>query len=729
MRFPLFLSTVAAVLFITAAAESQPQYSNRQLLMLSGTGGEVLDAGFFASGRKIGRVVYVVAIEFLDLTTGRRERRVLWPRGEDHVHSRGVASAQLSADGRRIVTGSYDGTARVWSVHTGELLAEVNAVEKKSRPWGVIEVAFSADGERVVVGFGDGEVWLWRPDTGDPVVKLPGHSGRITSLSFSPDGMRVVTGSADGTARVWRAETGRLLSTLKLPVRLEFEGTSLGAVTSVAFNHDGMRVLTGSGDGKARLWYAYTGALIGERTVRENASLGLVAFSPDGRFGLAASGYGPAQLWHLDTGEPVEILEELRYPINTAAFSADGERMIVGGQNGSVFIMESGNAASRQAVGTTASRALHTRFVEHENRAAWVSFVPAVEFVDTYTGARKHVFLWKEPGQDPDVGVATHGHISPDGAFVVTRHGDGIARVWRAKTGEQIAELKGHTDALTSVAFSPDGRLIATGSIDDTARLWRPETGELVAELTGHELAVSSVAFSPDGKYVVTGSTDRTARVWHAPSGALVGELRTGPELLTGMDAVLELNRRVKRRLQSSSPRASTERRIGGGAQDVRFSANGELFAVYSGADTLMLWRAPRWRRPTSNTPSAILKSSLGSFALGPAGRRVTTWVINGELRIWDLDRCSETVCPDDAAMVLMTGTSRVQAFSPDGRLLLTGGDEEGPKLWSTSNGLLLTEFVGHQGTIGSASFDAGGRRVLTTGAGGTVRLWEISAE
>jgi WD40 repeat protein len=701
-RFLPILSAVAAVLFVTTAAEGQQQYSNRQLLSLNGTGGRVLDANFFASGTKVGRIVNVVAIEFLNLTTGQRTRRVLWPRGGNHVHLGTVASAQLSADGRRIVTGSYDGTARVWSVHTGELLAELNAVEKKSRPWGVIEVAGSADGERVVVGFGDGEVWLWRPHTGDPVVKLLGHSGRITSLSISADGMRVVTGSADGTARVWRTETGKLLSTLKLPVRPEFEGTSLGAVTSVAFDHDGMRVLTGSGDGKARLWYAYTGSLIGERVVHENTSLDSVAFSPDGRLGLAESRLGPAELWHLDTGEPAEILEELRHRLVTVAFSGDGERMLVGDRNGSVFIVEPGNVASRQAVGTTAGRVLHARFIGREDRAAWVSFVPAVEFVDIGSGARKHVFLWKEPGQDPDLAAATHWHISTDGTFVVTRHWDGIARVWRTDTGEQIAELKGHTDELTTVAISPDGRLIATGSFDDTARLWRPETGELVAELTGHELAVSSVAFSPDGKYVVTGSLDRTARVWRAPSGALVGELRTGPALRTGLDTVIVLNRH----LQSSSARASTERRIGGGAHDVRFSAR---------------------RRPTSNTPSAILKSSTGSFALGPAGRRVTTWVTNGELRIWDLDRCSETACPDDAAMVLMTGTVRVQAFSPDGRYLLTGGHEETPKLWSTSNGLLLTQFVGHRGAIGSASFDASGRRVLTTGADGTVRLWEFS--
>ena len=66
--------------------------------------------------------------------------------------------------------------------------------------------------------------------------------------------------------------------------------------------------------------------------------------------------------------------------------------------------------------------------------------------------------------------------------------------------------------------FSPDGRTVVTGSGDKTARLWEVASGREIAVLRGHEDAVSSVAFSPDGRTVVTGSGDKTARLWEVAS-------------------------------------------------------------------------------------------------------------------------------------------------------------------------------------------------------------------
>jgi WD40 repeat protein len=76
-------------------------------------------------------------------------------------HGRAVAEAKFSADGKRIVTGSHDKTARVWDAGTGALLA-----------------TFFTDGSEV------------------------------QSASFSPDGKRIVTASFDGIARIWNVEAG-----------------------------------------------------------------------------------------------------------------------------------------------------------------------------------------------------------------------------------------------------------------------------------------------------------------------------------------------------------------------------------------------------------------------------------------------------------------------------------------------------------------------------------------
>ena len=85
---------------------------------------------------------------------------------------------------------------------------------------------------------------------------------------------------------------------------------------------------------------------------------------------------------------------------------------------------------------------------------------------------------------------------------------------------------------MTSVSFSPDGTRIVTGSDDKTAKVWDARTGTPLLDLKGHTGEVTSVSFSPDGTRIVTGSEDKTAKVWDARTGQeLKGEpISTAPQ-------------------------------------------------------------------------------------------------------------------------------------------------------------------------------------------------------
>ena len=95
-------------------------------------------------------------------------------------------------------------------------------------------------------------------------------------------------------------------------------------------------------------------------------------------------------------------------------------------------------------------------------------------------------------------------------------------RVWDAKSGNQLRELHGHTDRVTSVSFSPDGNQIVSGSDDRSVRVWDAKSGK---ELQGHTGRVASVSFSPGGNQVVSGSYARSVRVCDAKSGERMREL------------------------------------------------------------------------------------------------------------------------------------------------------------------------------------------------------------
>jgi len=111
-------------------------------------------------------------------------------------------------------------------------------------------VAFSRNGMQIVSGSGDGTVRVWDASTGAELNVLKGHTGPVKSVVFSRDGMWIVSGSADKTLRVWDASTGVELNIL--------EGHT-NWVNSVAFSRDGTQIVSGSDDETVRVWDVLTG--------------------------------------------------------------------------------------------------------------------------------------------------------------------------------------------------------------------------------------------------------------------------------------------------------------------------------------------------------------------------------------------------------------------------------------------------------------------------------------
>ena len=154
-------------------------------------------------------------------------------------HTSSVSSASFSADGTRIVTGSYDHTAKVWDAKTG-----AERLTLKGHTSVVGSASFSTDGTRIVTGSEDKTAKVWDAKTGAELLTLKGHTGGVRPASFSTDGTRIVTGSYS-TAKVWDARTGAELLTLK---------GHTGGVLSASFSTDGTRIVTGSGDRTAKVW-------------------------------------------------------------------------------------------------------------------------------------------------------------------------------------------------------------------------------------------------------------------------------------------------------------------------------------------------------------------------------------------------------------------------------------------------------------------------------------------
>jgi WD40 repeat protein len=586
-------------------------------------------------------------------------------------HTDTVESVAFSPDGKYVLTGSLDNTAKLWDVATG---AEVRTFS--GHTGSVESVAFSPDGKYVLTGSSDKTAKLWDAATGalvrtfsDPtsIVRTSVEMKRSChSVAFSPDGKYVLTASDDGTPKLWYAATGALVRT--------FSGHT-DIVRSVAFSPDGKYVLTGSLDGTAKLWDAATGAEV--RTFRLPTWVYSVAFSPDGKYVLTFA--TNATLWDINTGGQVRTFTEDAVGGISVAFSPDGR-----------YLLTASLGQQAAKLWDAASGALVRTYSGHTDTVESVAFSPDGKYVLTGSADRT-AKLWVATS---NAEVRTFGGLtdavnsvafSPDGKYVLTGSSDRTAKLWDAASSALVRTFSGHTGSVESVVFSPDGKYVLTGSDDSTAKLWETATGVEVRTFGGHMDVVNSVAFSPDGKYVLTGSSDRTARLWDAATGSAVRNFSGHTQAVTG----------------------------------VAFSPDGR-YVLTGSAD----WDAKLWDAATGAEIRTFKgDSSIEAVAFSPDGKYVLTGNYERIATLWD--------AATGAALRTFSGhTSYVGsvAFSPDGKYVLTGSYDFTAKLWDTDTGVEVRTFGGHTDGVTSVAFSPDGKYVLTASTDKTAKLWDTDS-
>jgi WD40 repeat protein/serine/threonine protein kinase len=278
--------------------------------------GRVWAARFAPSSREL-LIIGGNDAELLDLAS-RETRARFSPHGV-------VASAGLSPDGTRAVTGSWDRTAKIWDAATGKVLVKIPALHE-----GYINSAcFSPDGGRVLTGSDDGTARLWNANTGEPLeVVLRGHAGPIHQALFSPDGKTILTVSGDKSARLWDAVSGE-------PVKPPLTGHEW-AVRCAAFSDDGKFIITGSDDNRAIIWNLATGDKL--PLEGHTSAVTAVALSPDGRRALTGSQDNLAKLWDAATGKEILTLAGHTAEVTAAAFAPDGLAAITAGRDGQTLL-------------------------------------------------------------------------------------------------------------------------------------------------------------------------------------------------------------------------------------------------------------------------------------------------------------------------------------------------------------------------------------------------------
>ena len=206
-------------------------------------------------------------------------------------HTSHVRCVTFSPDGKRIVSGSYDRTIRIWDLQTGCLVMK----PLKMHTGGVYCVTFSPDGTQLASGGLDLTVLLWNAMTGRLAAKpFQGHTGKVTCVSFSLDGKRIVSSSEDKTIRVWDTQT-------------EVNGIApimghTARVNAAVFAKDGERIVSVSQDRTVRVWDTNSCTLIHEPLTSHKRGVYFVGFSPDSKRMISGGWDGSVCIWDIGAG-------------------------------------------------------------------------------------------------------------------------------------------------------------------------------------------------------------------------------------------------------------------------------------------------------------------------------------------------------------------------------------------------------------------------------------------
>jgi WD40 repeat protein/serine/threonine protein kinase len=508
---------------------------------------------------------------------------------EFQAHMAAIWCMAFSHDGKTLATGSEDKTAKLWDV-----AKEKELFKSPDHAGAVRSISFSADDTKLATVTPGDVVHLWDVAKGSALPALPEAVGKALTANFAPAGSALAIGCEAGNVKLWDVDGGKEQATLAAPPQGPFAFAAKGALLAVAqgdtvqlwdvaaknmkatlpaapraravcmaTDRDGSRLAVGDDQGGVRVFDPVT--LREQIGATERWTSGtFLAFSPTDKLLAASTTDSLGRAWEADTGKERPLLPA-QAAMNAAAFSPDGQSLLVAAEDASVRVWDVAN--NRETAG------LHNHI----------------------TGV---------------ISVA----VSPDGSTAASGSRDGFIIIWDLAKGQKRTHMLHRTGAsvfpVTALAFSPDGKTLASASKeavaeknvptkDKTVKLWNVEAGGKARELKGHTLGVTSLAWSPDGKTIAAAGEDRTIQIWDAvtlkllppvatnasPAISLIHNPESGELLAAGQDGKLIF-------WNPSTAKSMREWQFPGPIQGMSLTVDGRHLAVSCGG-SVYLFRLP----------------------------------------------------------------------------------------------------------------------------------------
>ena len=672
-------------------------------------------------------------------------------------HTDKVTSVVYSPKGNIYASASLDGTIRLWGA-VSKLPKRLFAGHTRY----VACVVYSPDGRTLASAGMNGDVHLWDVETGkyiqtlsepadmeNPPEVIKGHSWRssfakmVTSLAYSPDGKTLACGSMDNKIRMWDANNGRFIRMLDPHIDEVHPFVQMDdirhqhSVRSLAYSPDGKTLVSGSKNGKIRLWNPKRGWHL-QTLAEPKSAVTSISFAPDGKTFVSNGNHNIVRMWDVKKWQHKHKLEAnfLTSSMTSVVYSPDGKTIAGGCADNTIYLWNTNTSVLRQKLSGHTDRVTSVAFSPDGSILASASFDRTIHLWDTITGQMMQTIS----GQ---LGSITAVAYSPDGSTLASASGDGTILIWKLPSFTQVKVSERDKNSkqnisqwnlsesvkiricegwVNDIAYSSDGYRLAVASNIGT-RIYNTITGGQVA-LFKASLPIRWITYSPDGRSLVGSSRSEIFSLdamtgvyiyiipmsnWfvHSPDGNTIATWGNGPIQLW--------NAATGQKIQTFNASWNSN--------SLSYSPDGTMI-VYSVkgigvSEKVQLWDVVKRKHKQTlsghtHTVEKVVYAPDGK-TLASIGRNINGYSGSKDLEIilWDAEtgNLKHTLACDWYITELL--------YSPDAKTL-AGGSSTWIYLWDVSSGKIIYKLNGDAPFV----YAPDGKTIAGV-SGSTIRLWD----